>query len=313
MSTRRRRSQPYEIKGVDALFGDEPVSESSETHQILIGNVRLPKEQPRRYFDEQALQDLMESIRQHGILQPLLVRPLTGELYEVVAGERRYRAAKAVGLETVPVVVRELDDRSALQIALLENLQREDLNPVEETEGVLTLLSLELNVEQDQVVDLLNKAAHPDRNSVDNVIHSERWQAVTSIFRTVGRFTPESFRTNRLPLLNLPQDVLVYLREGKLAYTKARAIARVKDPDQRQMILQSAIAEDLSLSQIKERITAPSQSSRVPEELPLKQELDSVYKQFKKSKVWDNPAKQKRLRKLLSELRALMDEEASGN
>lgn len=307
MSTKRRRTQPYEIKGVDALFGDEPSTESSDPQYLSIKDVRLSKEQPRRYFDSQALQDLTESVKQHGILQPLLVRPLESGTYEVVAGERRYRAAQAVGLDTVPVIVRELDDRSALQVALLENLQREDLNPVEETEGLLTLLSLELDIERNQVIDLFNKAAHPDRNSVDNVIHTEQWQAVTSIFQAVGRFTPESFRTNRLPLLNLPEDVLECLRAGKLAYTKARAIARLKDPDQRQQLLQAAIAEDLSLVQIKEKVAATGPAPSRAEEPSLKQELDSVYKQFKKSKIWDDPAKQKRLRKLLSDLKALVD------
>lgn len=309
MSTRRRKAQPYEIKGVDALFGDEPKAESSHAQQLPTKDIHLTKTQPRRYFDSQALQDLTESIKQHGILQPLLVRPLGPGAYEVVAGERRYRAAQAVGLETVPVVVRELDDRSALQVALLENLQREDLNPVEETEGILNLLSLELDIERNQVVDLLNKAAHPDRNSVDNVIHTEQWQTVTSIFQAVGRFTPESFRTNRLPLLSLPEDVLVCLQEGKLAYTKARAIARLKDPGQRQQLLQTAIAEDLSLVQIKEKVAAAAPAAPKTEEPSLRQELDLVYKQFKKSKVWDDPSKQERLRKLLSDLKALADVE----
>lgn len=307
MSTRRRKAQPYEIKGVDALFGEEPKVEASHVQQLPIKDIHLAETQPRRYFDSQALQDLAGSVKQHGILQPLLVRPLGSGTYEVVAGERRYRAAQAVGLETVPVVVRELDDRSALQVALLENLQREDLNPVEETEGILNLLSLELDIERNQVVDLLNKAAHPDRNSVDNVIHTDQWQAITSIFQAVGRFTPESFRTNRLPLLNLPDDVLVCLQEGKLAYTKARAIARLKDPEQRQQLLQTAIAEDLSLVQIKEKAAAAVPVAPKTEEPSLRQELDSVYKQFKKSKVWDDPSKQKRLRKLLSDLKALVD------
>jgi hypothetical protein len=95
---------------------------------------------------------------------------------------------------------------------------------------------------------------HPERNSVDNVIHTPEWQTVVDVFTQVGKFTPESFRTNRLPLLNLPDDIKEALREGRLSYTKARAIARVKGQLERQELLDAAISEDLSLNEIKDRI-----------------------------------------------------------
>ncbi len=127
----------------DPLFGEEP---TRENQSISLEQIQLPTLQPRRYFDEQALNELVTSIKQHGILQPLLVRPLKGGKYELVAGERRYRAAHTAGLTEVPVVIRELNENEALQLALIENLQREDLNPVEETEGILQLLSLRLQL-----------------------------------------------------------------------------------------------------------------------------------------------------------------------
>ena len=312
MSVKKHRSQPYQIKGVDALFGELPIAEVAA--EILpLSQIALPQQQPRRYFDPTAMQELVESIRQHGILQPMLVRPLLDDKYELVAGERRYRAAVSAGLEEVPVVIRELKDSEALQLALLENLQREDLNPIEETEGILQLIVLKLNITYESAITLLNQAAHPERNSVDNVIHSIEWQLVQEVFTTVGKFTPESFRTNRLPLLNLPDEVLEALRQGRIAYTKARAIAKVKDLTQRQALLESAIAEDLSLTQIKERIAQitasnANQSDR-SQSSSLRNRMNTAYRLAKKSQIWDNPKKQKQIEKLIAELEKLCSQD----
>ncbi|MBE9191866.1 ParB/RepB/Spo0J family partition protein [Gloeocapsopsis crepidinum LEGE 06123] len=312
MSVRKHRSQPYQIKGVDALFGELPLAEVAA--EILpLSQIALPQQQPRRYFDPMAMQELVESIRQHGILQPILVRPLLDDKYELVAGERRYRAAVSAGLEEVPVVIRELTDNDALQLALLENLQREDLNPIEETEGILQLIALKLNTTSESAIALLNQAAHPKRNSVDNVIHSKDWQLVQEVFNTVGKFTPESFRTNRLPLLTLPDEVLAALRLGQIAYTKARAIAKVNDLGQRQALLESAIAENLSLTQIKQRVAqiidcSTNQSDR-SQSSSLKNRMDVTYRLAKKSKIWENPKKQKQIEKLLAELEKLFSQD----
>jgi len=312
MSVRKHRSQPYQIKGVDALFGEPPVAEAA-AEIVPISQICLPQQQPRRYFDSKAMQELVESVKQHGILQPILVRPLLQGKYELVAGERRYRAAVAVGLEEVPVVIRKLKDSEALQLALLENLQREDLNPIEETEGILQLIALKLNTTSESAIALLNQAAHPERNPVDNVIHTWEWQLVQEVFTTVGKFTPESFRTNRLPLLNLPDEVLDALRRGRIAYTKARAIAKVNDLSKRQALLEEVIAEDLSLTQIKERIaqiTASStNSSSNSQSSSLKRRMDAAYRLAKKSKIWDNPKKQKQIEKLLAELEKLFSQD----
>lgn len=312
MSVRKHHSQPYQIKGVDALFGEPPVAEAA-AEIVSLDQICLPQQQPRRYFDPTAMQELVESIKQHGILQPMLVRPLLDKKYELVAGERRYRAAVSAGLEEVPVVVRELKDNDALQLALLENLQRENLNPIEETEGILQLIALKLNKTCESAIALLNQAAHPERTPVDNVIHSLEWQLVQEVFNTVGKFTPESFRTNRLPLLNLPEEILNALRQGRIAYTKARAIAKVNDLAQRQALLESAIASDLSLTQIKERIAqitgdSASKSDR-SQPSSLKSRMDTAYRLAKRSKVWDNPKKQKQIEKLLAQLEQLFSQD----
>lgn len=278
-------------------------------HQIRLTEIDLPQQQPRRYFDPQALKELIASVKQHGILQPLLVRSLPSGKYELVAGERRYRAAKEAGLVKVPIIVRELSDETALQLALIENLQREDLNPVEETEGILQLLALKLKISLNQVASLLYRMHNEAKGKVTpNVMGSVSNQIVRETFEAIGLMDWESFVNNRLPLLNLPSDTLEALRQGRIAYTKAQAIARVKDEAQRQALLETAIAEDLSLSQIRERIssiTIEQANSISNETSSLKSRMDAAYRLVKKSKIWADPRKQKRLEKLLSELEAL--------
>jgi ParB family chromosome partitioning protein len=307
MSVRKRTSQPYQIKGVDALFGETEQTETENRH-IATADLAPFGQQPRRYFDPEKLNQLVESIKQHGILEPLLVRSTAHGKYEIVAGERRYRAATMLGLTEVPVVIRDFSDQEALQVALIENLQREDLNPIEETEGILELVAIRLQKDVEYVITLLSQAAHPERNSVDNVIHREEWQVLQKIFDTVGRFTPESFRTNRLPLLNLPVDILNALREGKIAYTKARAIARVKDEDQRSQLLQQAIAKELSLNEIKAAIKELAPEPDLTPEKVMAQRWSEIGKRFQQGKVLSDRKKRDRITKLLDELEKLTKE-----
>ncbi|MBD2365444.1 ParB/RepB/Spo0J family partition protein [Anabaena minutissima FACHB-250] len=312
MNPKKRASQPYQIKGVDALFGsDEEINENVAV-LIPIEQIVLPQQQPRRYFAPKSMLDLVESVKQHGILQPLLVRPQVDGKYELVAGERRYQAAKTVQLESVPAVIRQMTDVEAFELALSENLQREDLNPVEETEGIVALVALKLNQTAESVIALLQSAAHPEREAVDNVIHSSEWQTLLEVFNAIGRFSPESFRTNRLPLLKLPIDVMEALRSGMIEYTKAKVIARVKDESLRASLLYDMLQNDLSLNQIKERLTVIQQETTGTSEKKssnIKKQIDEAYTKVKKSKVWNNPKKQKRLQKLLVELEALIVED----
>ncbi|MBC6431640.1 ParB/RepB/Spo0J family partition protein [Nostoc sp. HG1] len=316
MSLKKRASQPYQIKGVDALFGVDEAIDESAAGLLPIEQIVLPQQQPRRYFAPQAMHELVESIKQHGIIQPILVRPQKDGRYELVAGERRFQAAKTAQLEFVPAVIREMTDVEAIELALSENLQREDLNPVEETEGIVALLGLKLNQTTESVIALLQSAAHPERESVDNVIHSKEWQSLLEVFNTIGRFSPESFRTNRLPLLKLPIDVMEALRSGRIEYTKAKVIARLKDEDLRRYLLSDAIQDNLTLSQIKERlaqIQAKLSGNTEKQTSSLKKKIDEAYSKVKKSKVWDNPNKHKRLQKILVELEALLVESSDDN
>lgn len=296
-----KRPQVPQMRGVTDLFSIE-VEEGSSASTVPIRKIVLLKQQPRRYFDPEKLAQLTQSVKEHGILEPLLVRPL-GDGYELIAGERRYRAAKEVGLEEVPVFVREFNDRQALQVALIENLQRDDLNPVDETEGILQLMAIDLNISTDEVVAVLNQAANAKKRGqdlTDNVIR--QLETIESLLFTVGRFSAESFRVNRLPLLNLPQDVLDVLRQGKIEFTKARAIARVKDEQQRSELLRQAIAKNLSLSDIKEWIKdLKPESEQMPERV-LVQRWNEIGKRLQKGKTWSDRKKRDKITKLLDEL-----------
>ena len=283
-----------------------------DNQSIAIDAIILPDSQPRRYFDPQKLQQLTESIRKHGILEPLLVRPMgKAGLFELVAGERRFRAAKEVGLTAVPVTIRELSDEDSLQLALVENLQREDLNPVEETEGILQLLGLRLNIPPIDVPPLLYRMRNEAiGNTNQNVLINSEAQAVETVFAEIGTISWESFATARLPLLRLPPEILEALRSGKIAYTKAQAIARIKDDQRRHQLLTEALLQDLSLAQIKAEIAGLKAAKGNTEAVDssLKGQIDDVLRLAKRSQVWTDPKKQRRLEKLLAELKTLVNE-----
>lgn len=309
MATRKRTAQPYQMRNIGGLLeelGDEPSTE------VSVDKIRLPKDQPRKYFDSAKMRELVESVREYGILEPLLVRPLANGKYELVAGERRYRAAKEVGLDTIPIVSRELNDQDAIRIALVENLQREDLNPVEETEAILSLLTIELNLSKEDVTSLLNQVANAKKRGQEltgNV--SRQIEQVGEVLSSIADITPETFRTTRLPLLNLPADILDSLRQGQIEYTKAKAIARVKDEQQRNVLLEESIAQGLSLTEIKVKVKeteVDSVSDPAPEQIFIGR-MGELTKRLKKSKPWEDRKKRDRITKLLDELERLTGED----
>jgi len=309
LSTKRQRTQYSALSGVNAFLssgGKKDAEQSSNT--VLIEHIHLPHRQPRRYFDPIKLEQLTQSVKEHGILEPLLVRRLADDKYELVAGERRYRAAKDAGLDAVPISVQELNDEQALQVALIENLQREDLNPVEETEGILDLLAITLQISREEVISTLNMAAHAKRKGeeiADNVIR-KNLDEIEKVFALVGTLTPESFRTNRLPLLNLPEEVLDALRTGQLEYTKARAIAKVKEPEQRQQLLEKAVTENLSLAQIKEEVKKESPAKA--ENLDFNRRFSKIGKVIQQKGLLDDLKKREKIEKLLRSLESLIGE-----
>ncbi|MDJ0569636.1 MAG: ParB/RepB/Spo0J family partition protein [Pleurocapsa sp. MO_192.B19] len=275
----------------------------------FLTDIKLPDYQPRQYFDETKLAELAQTIKKHGVLEPLLVRKLPQKnQYELVAGGRRYRAAKLAGLTEVPVLVRDLSDEQALEIAIIENLQREDLNPVEETESILKLLSKRLKIKLEEVSPLLHQLQKQVRGrSANNVIGSEQVESIQGVFESLGLMELDSFISNRLPLLNLPVEILEALRAGKIEYTKAKAIARIKDAETRKQLLEDAIANSLSLSQIRSLI---KESKPAKQQEELRSRFDNTYKQVKKAKnLWSNAKKRKQLESLLAKLEKLIESE----
>jgi ParB family transcriptional regulator, chromosome partitioning protein len=287
------------------------VSTQPSEHVTDIQSIHLPKkEQPRRYFAPDQMEQLITSIKAYGILEPLIVRPLANGNYELVAGERRLRAAKAIGLAEVPIVVRDFSDEQAFEVALLENLQRDDLNPIDETEGLLYLLCQVLTCEKDAVVSLLNRAANAKRRNVDLMNdEASRIEIIDGLFRKVGRLNRESFRTNRLPLLNIPEDVLQILRQGELEYTKAKAISKLTDKKQRKSLMEETITQSLSLVQIKQKIQEIEGGPKAMPDTVTAKNLKTSLTQLSKSKsdAWYDPKKQEPLQKLLSELARLLE------
>lgn len=306
-------SERTKLKNI-ALFKDEDdgSTQKSSIQTLPIEKIITSPSQPRRYFDSDKMEQLIKSVKEHGILEPLLVRILIDDSYELVAGERRYRAAIAAGLTEVPVTIKQLTNVEALQIALIENLQREDLNPVEETEGILQLIAISHELQVDEVVSKLYRMYNEAKGNVStfnpNVRVSEFDESVKALFDSLLGMTWESFVKNKLPLLKLPEDVLLSLKRGQLEYTKAKAIASVKDENQRGELLEEVITNALSLSQIRERVKA---LKPLEEKEELKNRLEVTYRQARKSKqLWQDPKKIKKLKNLLFELERLIESES---
>jgi ParB family transcriptional regulator, chromosome partitioning protein len=270
--------------GIDALFQSSvpparmpEESVLGEYRDVPIDALRPAGRQPRRNFDAAGLEQLTASIAARGVLQPLLVRPTAEErTFEIVAGERRWRAARAAGLKQVPVRVVSLDDRESFVVAVTENLQREDLSPIDEAESYLELLRATLDIEPAyaayrgaenptagvlRVLRALNNRAAG--NTKDNVVLSLE-PVITSVFDTIGRLSWQSFVSHRVPLLSLPSDVLGAVRDRGLPYTKARAIARITaerlSTDEmaarkvRRDLIEQALTEGLSVRNLNDEI-----------------------------------------------------------
>ena len=278
---------------------------------VDIEQIKLPHRQPRRSFDREKLVELTASIEEYGILEPLIVRPLNDRLYELVAGERRYRAAKNAGKTQIPVIVKDIDEQQAFELALLENMQRDDLNAIDETEGMLELIRQNLDIASNQeVIQLLNKAANAQRLNqplTDNV--TRQIEIIDELFIKIGRSNRESFRTNRLPLLNLPDDVLQVLRQGRLDYTKAKAIAKLESEIDRRNLMELVITEKLTLSQIKEKIQEILEETQTPIRVSRSKDLYAEFKAITniQSDAWQDEDKKVHLEALLMQLKEILE------
>ena len=224
-------------KGLDALFMDNETVDSGGVVTLRLSQIEPNRDQPRKIFSEEALNELADSIREHGVLQPLLVRPLPGGSYQLVAGERRWRASRMEGLQEVPVVIREMDEEQAMEIALIENLQREDLNAIEEATGYKQLME-RYGMTQEQVA------------------------------KRVGKSRPAI--ANALRLLNLPQKVMDMVGEGEVSPGHARALLAFDDQDRIVEIAQKVKTGKYSVRDIermaKNQDEKKEKAAKAPEE-----------------------------------------------
>lgn len=224
-------------KGLDALFMDNETVDSGGVVTLRLSQIEPNRDQPRKIFSEEALNELADSIREHGVLQPLLVRPLPGGSYQLVAGERRWRASRMAGLQEVPVVIREMDEEQAMEIALIENLQREDLNAIEEATGYKQLME-RYGMTQEQVA------------------------------KRVGKSRPAI--ANALRLLNLPPKVMDMVGEGEVSPGHARALLVFDDQDRIVEIAQKVKTGKYSVRDIermaKNQDEKKEKAAKAPEE-----------------------------------------------
>ena len=224
--------------GLGAIFGDDVLEESRGDTLVPLSKIEPRADQPRTDFDEEALEDLAASIREHGVIQPLTVRQLDGGYYQIIAGERRWRASRLAGLSEVPVRIIEADDRLATELAMVENLQREDLNPMEEARGYRVLME-EYSMTQEQVAERVSKS--------------------------------RPVIANALRLLLLPDEVQRLVAEGRLSMSQARAILAIKSDDGRVAAAKAAADGELTVRQInalakrleREGAEKPKKKSRV--------------------------------------------------
>jgi ParB family chromosome partitioning protein len=222
-------------RGLSALLSDTPSNDKLETEIVAIATAEAPVTssineisvdeievnpfQPRQHFDQEALKELSESIKVHGIIQPITVRRLTAHQYQLISGERRFQASKLAGLRSIPAYVRSADDQQMLEMALIENIQRENLNPIEISLSYQRLIS-ECNLKQEELGDRVGK----NRSTV----------------------------TNYLRLLKLPPDIQIALRDNQVSMGHARAMINVENPDSQLYLLKKILAEDLSVRKVEE-------------------------------------------------------------
>lgn len=250
-------------KGLSAIFIENDSENSNEAVTLRISEIEPNRDQPRKEFDEQALAELSQSIMQYGVLQPILVRPLPLGGYQIVAGERRFRASRMAGLTEIPAVIRELSDNETMELALIENLQREDLSPIEEAKGYKTLIDT-YSMSQEQVA------------------------------QSVGKSRPAIANTMRLLLL--PDDVIEMVEKGDLSSGHARALLALENKAMMSSLAEDIIKKNLTVRQVekmvKDLLKSPVKKNRTPKAKPSYfSEVELALSEYLGNKVVVTPSK----------------------
>lgn len=233
-----------EVKHATVSTASSAEEEKDGTLMVKLSKVEPNREQPRKNFDEDSLQELAESLKQFGMLQPILVQN-RGDYYEIIAGERRWRAAKIAGLKEVPVIVRELTDQEIVEISLIENIQREDLNPIEEAQAYKRLLT-EFHLKQDEVAERVSKS----RTAV----------------------------TNSMRLLKLCDEVQKMVVDDMISTGHARALISIEDPEEQYLIAQKIFDEKLSVREVEKLVKDLYKPPKPPKE--ENKTLQAIYQEI---------------------------------
>ncbi len=237
-------------KGANALFFDDGASvKSKSTETLRISEIKPNKNQPRKYFDPESMQQLADSIKEHGVLQPILVRPLENQNgYQIIAGERRFRASQMAGLNEIPVVVKSIDDVTMMELALIENLQREDLNPIEEAQGYNDLIQT-YGMTQENISKVIGKS----RSSI----------------------------ANTLRLLNLPKVIIEFVEKAELSSGHARALLGLEDEEQMILLAKKSVKDGLTVRQVEKLVKLINKNNKEVDENAIKSITDIPNSYFK--------------------------------
>ena len=232
-------------QGLDALFGDNGNEDLGGAQTLRMSDIEPNRSQPRQYFDESAINELADSIRQHGLIQPIVVRPIESG-YQIVAGERRWRACRQLGMSEVPAIVKEFTDSETAQIALIENIQREDLNPVEEASAFRALMD-EYNMTQEE----LSKAVGKSRSAIANSVR----------------------------LLNLPEPVIEMLKKRELSVGHAKAISAAGSEEEMISLAKEAAAGRITVRGIEKLLSKSSEDTSEKKSKPENQAEEKEVRQ----------------------------------
>jgi len=312
----------FDLKGRGILGGlvsqssstttDPESSKADAVKWLPVSQIQPGAYQPRQYFSETSIESLAQSFKEQGFRGAINVRPTPGKGYEIVAGERRWRAAKKAGLTEVRCIVDDYSDDEALEFALVENLQREDLSKLEETEGILQLVASRLSIARDAAIQIIRTEGHSDQQARSDVAPSVELQQI-EVLLSQFNIELQTFRTKNLRTLTLSDDLKeAHLKKG-LSYSAALELNKIKDETVRVTLLEKVLEEKLSFRSVKHRVKelslAENNIKRDSREKALIQRMEITLKQAKKSpQLLQNAQKRKRFEQLLQELESLLDQ-----
>jgi ParB family chromosome partitioning protein len=319
--TKKSTDSRFNLKGRGVLKGLISESQSKKigideeaAQWISTEKLQPNPHQPRQYFSQDSIDRLAQSFSEQGFKGAINVRTLGSDQYEIVAGERRWRAAKQAGLKSVRCIVDDYSNEQALEFALVENLQREDLSKLEETEGLLRLIEAKLNIPQEKAIQLVRTQGHSDNRARSDVAPREELEQIIKLLNTFG-IELQTFRTKNLRTLALPDDLKqAHLKKG-LSYSSALEINKIKNDDLRAKVLQVVLKKNLSFRQTKDLVAEELSKVKEGKERPAVQKklIDRIERTLKTVKEADNilgkPKKRKELEVLLEQIEELLEEE----